>query len=200
MGRGGSRFGAGRPGWHVKAEHCLKLDVRELARRKLLGGVSCTWHWSNTVTGEEVGSIGITTRPGAARLNYSSNGVPVSQDIGITRTACPYGGSRPWFQCPRCGRRVGVLFLRSGNFMCRRCGRVVYASQSTDAIGRTWIKQRKLERRLDDDWHRPKGMHRTTYDRIVNGIITCEETRDAALYLVLERWGLLRHSVVDPMR
>lgn len=136
----------------------------------------------------------------AGRDWQSTNGSRVSRKPGAIHTPCPYGGDRPWFHCPRCGRRVVVLFLRSGNFMCGRCGRVVYASQSTDEIGRTWIKQRKLERRLDDDWHRPKGMHRTTYDRIGNGIMACEVARDAALCLELERWGLLRQSVVHPMR
>lgn len=197
MGKGGSRFGAGRPGWHVKAEHCLRLDVRELARRKLLGGVSCTWRWSNTVTGEELGSIGITTRPGAARLNYSSGGVLVCQDIRISETVCHFGGTRPWFQCPRCGRRVGVLFLRSGTFMCRHCGRVAYASQSQDDMGRAWIKQRKLERRLGVDWGRPKGMHHATYERIFSGIMACEEARDAALCLLLGRMGLAGSGAID---
>lgn len=191
MGRGGSRFGAGRPGWHVKAEHCLRLDVRELARRKLLGGVSCTWRWSNTVTGEELGSIGITTRPGAVWLNYSSSGVPVSQDVRIMHTPCHYGGTRPWFQCPRCWRRVGVLYLRGSQFMCRQCGRVAYTSQSEDEMGRAWRRQRRLEHRLGEDYERPKGMHLKTYERICDGIDACEAAKDAALTGFIKRFGLL---------
>lgn len=144
------------------------------------------------MTGEEVGSIGITTGPGVARLHYNAGGVPVSQEVRITCTACHYGGSRPWFQCLRCWRRVGVLFVRSGNFMCRHCGRVAYASQSEDEMGRAWIKQRKLGRRLDDDWERPRGMRRATYDRIVSRIEECEQARDAALIVFVQRYGLLR--------
>jgi len=198
MGKGGSRYGAGRPGWHVKAEHCLRLDVRELARRKLLGGGGFVWRWSNTETGERLGSISITTEPTAARLSFSSDGVPVNQRVHISRTPCPYGGDRPWFHCPRCGRRVAVLFLRSGHFMCRHCGRVAYASQSADDIGRAWIKQQKLEARLCDEWQRPKGMHGATYERIWNGIVACEEARDAALCVYLQRHagvlGLTLHA------
>ncbi|MFG6417247.1 hypothetical protein ACG02S_25465 [Roseateles sp. DC23W] len=85
-----------------------------------------------------------------------------------------------------------MLFLRSGNFMCRHCGRVAYASQSEDDMGRAWIKQRKLERRLGEHWRRPKGMHRATYERIVGGIMACEEARDAALMAFAQRFGLLR--------
>lgn len=192
MGTGGMRYGAGRPGWHVKAENCLRLNIQDLARRKLLDGLSFVWRWSNTDTGESLGSISIVTRGDGARLSFSSDGTPVNQEVRIVRTACNFGGSRPWFNCPRCWRRVGVLFLRADSFMCRHCGRVAYASQSEDDMGRAWIKQRKLERRLDDNWRRPKGMHGATYERIFGGIMACEEARDAALMVFVQRFGLFR--------
>lgn len=193
MGRGGSRYGAGRPAWHVKAEHCLRLDVRELARRKMLAGGFYAWRWSNSHTGEEVGSIGITTGAGHARLNYSHNGQSINDDVRIVETACNYGGTRPWFMCPRCSRRVAVLYLRSGRFMCRHCGRVVYASQADDVIGRAWRRQAKLEAHLGDNWRRPKGMHRATRERLVECIFDCERVRDDALYGFMQRRGLLDH-------
>src|SRR5215831_1881502 len=47
MGKGGSRFGAGRPGWRRKCEYLLALDVRVLARRwRLARGLSYSWAWS----------------------------------------------------------------------------------------------------------------------------------------------------------
>jgi hypothetical protein len=36
MGTGGSRYGAGRPGYKGKAEACMRLDVRMWARRGTL--------------------------------------------------------------------------------------------------------------------------------------------------------------------
>ncbi len=186
MGRGGSRYGAGRPGWRVKAENCLRLDVRDLARRQLLDGASFAWSWSNSVTGEKLGSISVTTRPEWATLSFSSGGLPVCQDIQVINTPCHFGGTRPWFLSPCCGRRVGVLYFRAGRFKCRTCGCVAYASQSQDDIGRSWLRQRKLEQRIADNWSRPRGMHRANYERIVNRIMACEHARDVAL------WGLLR--------
>lgn len=181
MGTGGMRYGAGRPGSHVKAEHCLRLNIQDLKRRKLLNGGHFSWRWSNTYTGEEVGSIGIMTTADSARLSFNSDGAPITQTIPITRTPCNYGGSRPWFQCPRCWRKVGVLFLRSSNFMCRHCGRVAYSSQSEDNIGRGWREQHRLEAKLGENWRRPKHMHHKTCERLVSRIIEIEQRRDDAL-------------------
>jgi len=179
MGRGGWRYGAGRPGWHVKAEHCLSLDVRRLHRERLLrSGASFAWRWH--ADGESLGSISLRVESAALVLSYALNGEPMSQPVAILRTRCYYGGSRPWFACPRCTRRCAVLYLRAG-FECRKCSRVVYASQSDDAIGRAWRKQWRVERRLGDDWRRPKGMHRATYERLLAAIMECEERRDASL-------------------
>lgn len=190
MARGGYRFGAGRPGWHVNADHCLKLDVRELARRKLLDGCAFTWRWSEIDSGKVVGRIGMDTVNGEVRLTFTLNGTPMHQTIRLERTACNYGGTRPWFHCPHCQRRVAVLFLRSG-FVCRPCGRIAYGSQSDDALGRTWRRQQKLERRLGGRWGRPKGMHHATRARILEGIFQCEERRDAALLAYMGGRGLL---------
>lgn len=103
--------------------------MRELARRHILGRVvSTSWRWTNNYTGEEVGSIGIRGNETCLHLSYSTNGTPVSETIEISRTACNYGGSRPWLRCPRCNRRAGVLYLRGGRFTCRKCSGVAYAS------------------------------------------------------------------------
>jgi len=190
MARGGSRYGAGRPGWHVKAEHCLKLDVRDLARRKLLAGGSFIWSWTKTESGERSGSISIGSFVGSLRLNYTLDGTPMQQTVMLDRTGCNYGGTRPWFRCPRCQQRVGVLFLRSG-FLCRHCGRVAYGSQADDAIGRGWRRQSKIERRLGANWARPKGMHHATHERLLDGIFDCEEHRDMALAGYMVQHGLI---------
>jgi hypothetical protein len=62
MPRGGMRCGAGRRAYSGKAEACMRLDVREWARRgKLSPGYAGSWSWSNSYTGEHTGS----TRCGA---------------------------------------------------------------------------------------------------------------------------------------
>ncbi len=184
MGTGGYRLGAGRPGWHVKAEHCLRLDVRDLARRGLLssgGSFVWTWSWADGHTERRSSSISITTAFDSIRLNFCIGDTPVQQRVDIDRTACNYGGARPWFRCPRCFGRVAVLYLRSGRFGCRRCGQLVYSSQCEDALGRSWRLQRKLEARLGDNWARPKGMHEATRTKIMSKILECQDVREIAL-------------------
>lgn len=189
MGTGGSRYGAGRPAHHVKAEHCLSIEAWRWAKKGIFSAHGAgTWVWTNTATGEESGRIGYSGTGGAVQLNFTVNGEPVRQLIPELRTACNYGGSRSWFACPRCHRRVGVLYLRGATgFICRHCGRVAYASQSEDVMGRTWLKQHKAEKRLRDNWRRPRGMHQTTREKLLDVIADCEERRDAALMMFMAR-------------
>lgn len=179
MSRGGTRYGAGRPGWHVKAEHCRRLDARRLQRDGWLRpGASCLWGWN--ADGESLGSISLSAEAGALRLTYSLNGEPMAQRVPILLTACHYGGARSWFACPNCGARVAILYLRRA-FACRKCSRVAYASQSDDDVGRAWRKQWKAEAKLGEHWRRPKGMHQSTHSKLIAVILECEQQRDAAL-------------------
>jgi hypothetical protein len=122
-------------------------------------------------------------------VSYSSNGIPREQSLTIEKQPCHFGGTRPWLRCGDCGRRVAVVYFSGGRFTCRHCGRVSYRSQAEDAIGRAWLRQGKLEARLDEHWKRPRGMRHATYERILGGISDCEEQRDLAIYAHLLRLG-----------
>jgi hypothetical protein len=195
------RFGAGRPAIHVKAEHCRRIDVRRWHREGILqDGRSGGWHWTDAETGELRASIGYRSDGGTVTLSFSIDGSPQAQSVRLSRSACNYGGSRPWFICPVRGERAAVLFLRAGRFACRHCQRIAYGSQSEDLCGRTWRKQAKAEAKLGPNWSRPKGMHQATRERLLAIIWDCDERRDAALsgYLesMLRRYPALRD---DPL-
>lgn len=191
MGTGGMRWGAGRPGWHVKAEHCRKIDARRWARERILQSMcNGVWAWTDAETGERLASIGYRSDGGAVTLDFNIDGEPMRQRVPILTTRCNYGGLRHWFGCPGCGRRAAILYLRNRGFACRKCNRIAYASQSEDAMGRAWRRQAKIERKLGDDWHRPKGMHQTTYDALLATIWDCEERRDDALVIALAKLRL----------
>jgi hypothetical protein len=192
MGRGGSRFGAGRPGWKGKAEVCLPLDIRAMHRRRcLLPGCSASLRWTWSGTDDEAGSIGYSFDGGYLRLQYAVDGEGQEQRISVVRTPCHFGGSRPWFRCPVRGERVAVLYLRAGRFACRHCQCIAYLSQSEDVVGRSWRKQSKVEKQLGPDGERPKGMHAVTYERLLSVIDECEGARDGALFLFMQRRGWL---------
>jgi hypothetical protein len=151
-------------------------------------GYTGTWRW--TVGGQAVGSIAYSMAVDIVTLRYTTNGAGVMEPIRLERTPCNYGGHRTWFRCPRCARRVALLYLRSGRFACRHCQQVAYTSQSEDSIGRSWRRQGKLEKRLSGSWSRPRGMHAGTYERLLAAVIGCEELRDRAIAMYLLRHGL----------
>mgnify|MGYP003585521302 FL=1 len=109
----------------------------------------------------------------AIRLYYSFKGKPYAYDVGITTSSCHYGNYRYWFICPHCGKRVGVLYC-AGLYVCRQCIGANYATQLMQPIDKLFSKVAKIRHRLQ--WQqgiahghgsRPKGMHQTTYDRLV---------------------------------
>ena len=183
MSRGGMRCGAGRPGWHAKTAGKLQVDVRKLHRDGHLSArYALTWQWASGA------AIKLETSPDLVTLVYrykDSKGEwrDVNQRVAITTTACHYGGSRPWFVCPRCCERVAILYLWNVP-LCRTCAKLVYPSQAEDAIGRSWRRSRKIAKRLGqeaDAWMTPrrsKGMRLATFERLCEEWWAEEELRE----------------------
>lgn len=115
-----------------------------------------------------------------------------NQNIFITWTPCYFGGKRPWFVCPRCQARAVYLY-HLDLFACRKCQRLTYETQSVIRHTRLIWKRDHLEARLDPDRERPKGMHRKTYDRILDQLETVdrdiEEEGLIRLLILLDRHG-----------
>lgn len=181
MGRGGLRLGAGRPGWRSKAEHHRSVDVRRFATEDMLRPGFWNWVWRDATSGEQTGSIAVHGEFQRLVLAYQVGGEAFRCTVPIIKTACGFGGARPWFSCPRCTRPVALLYLCSKRFACRECQRLSYASQADDFCGRTWRKQWRIEARLGPNWQRPKHMHRRTYERLLQEIVDCEERREVWL-------------------
>jgi hypothetical protein len=187
MAKGGMRWGAGRPGWHLIGEHCRRIDVRAWHRAGTLReGYRGSWSWHRG--GEQTGSIGYSIEGACAVLRYAADGVGITERVTLEETPCHFGGSRTWFRCPRCTSRVAVLYMRGARCACRSCQRVAYASQSEDACARSWRRQARLEARLSQQWQRPKGMHNRTRTRLLEAIYACEQVREAALANYLGRF------------
>lgn len=194
MSRGGMRYGAGRPSSKLKAEHLLRVEIGRWHRGGYLhAGRSFTWSWHHS--DEPTGNIGVVVHGAdSLALQYmvgsDDQRRDASQTIRLAHTACNYGKSRPWFVCPVCQRRAGVLYMRAGRFACRHCQRVAYSSQAEDAMTRTWRLQRRIEETIGEDWQRPSGMRHRTYARLLNQLEACQQKRDAAFCVAAA--GLLR--------
>lgn len=191
MGKGGMRWGAGRPGYRAKAEQLQRVDIRVWRKRGYLtSGQYFSWAWNRG--GEPTGSIAVRVHDAQSlSLLYSVGAVQDrrdgSQTIALTHTPCPYGSSRPWFVCPGCQRRAGLLFMRWGRFACRRCQQVSYTSQAEDVLARMWRKQTKIEAVLGEHWGRPRGMRNRTHEVLLDALLELEAARDDAFAIAAKR-------------
>ena len=118
-----------------------------------------------------------------------SNGLKsVEQRVPLVWTRCHFGGARPWFRCVAylggraCGRRVAKLYLRGHVFACRQCYGLAYASQSENPRYRAISRVQKIRMRLGGSANllerfpkKPRGMHRTTYYRLLHKAMAAHE-------------------------
>ena len=184
------------------AEHCCSIDVRQLNR----WGYLKPWlryplKWNNE------SNIVIETKPGAIELFYgiSRNEQPredVHIEVSLSWSSCNYGRERPWFVCPGkgCGKRVAKLYLAGKYFLCRHCHDLAYSSQRQAKEFRLLDKAQKICRRLGvtncDDLFgapKPKGMHRRTYEKLVDG---AQELEQESLYAVSQKLNNMHNSIL----
>ena len=116
MGKGGARYGAGRPAHKVKGEQLQRLDVRELARKGLLKGTrTFTWSWNRG--GEPTGSIGVWVANDALSLRYTTtiNGDKrdMVEPVALIAASVNASGSDSGCRCsaryPRCCLPVAAI-------------------------------------------------------------------------------------------
>lgn len=193
-------YGSGRTEWRAKAERALRLDIKSLKKQGgLRPGLSLTSRW--TWNSGESSSITILTRENALELIYrvknpGEDWKDRHQHIALAYTECNYGGTRPWFICPQCSRRVGVLYSR-GLFLCRHCTNVAYTSKSENLPDRMLRKANKIRDILGADYgvhkpiRRPKGMHWDKFWRLHDDIQTLET------HALVVRFGMFRRSLGD---
>jgi hypothetical protein len=154
------------------------LDIRKIARAGLLKpGGSFNWNWSRG--GNVLASIGGNVdTANSVTLHYRTRRhggewQDKRYQVMVEWTACHLGGTRPWWNCPCCGRRVAVLWGGS-IYACRQCQQINYESTRTAESSKPFDRAGKLRDRLG--WvpgvaygmgDRPKGMHMTTYARLL---------------------------------
>lgn len=169
----------------------LALDIRSLARQgRLVPGTRCTVTWT---TRNHKASIAVEAQPNAATLGYSSDGVRQRYDLPIAWTACHLGGNRPWWLCPRCGRRCAILY-GGAVFVCRKCAALHYPTQHSSNMGKAILRAETIRSRLG--WQpgianpgngKPKGMHWKTFTRL---LAQHERNANAAVSWMAVRFGL----------
>ena len=174
-GRGSGRRNSycGKP----ETNDSMPLDIRKITRKGLLvPGYSFGWQW--TVNERQVAGINIRVdydHGMALSYRIKSTGEVVEQQVQTQTSPCHLGGQRHWFTCPRCSKRVAVLYAAGRYFACRQCGGLGYATQKQGIGDRASTHAEKLRKRLaweagslNGDGGKPKGMHWKTYQRLKN--------------------------------
>ena len=169
----GGRGSGRRSSYSGKLNTCdsMPLDIRKFARKGLLVPGSCfSWEW--TVNDRKVAGVNIRVDLQSMVLSYrmKSTDETVEQRVQTQTSPCHLGGQRHWFTCPRCSKRMAVLYAPGRNFACRQCGGLGYATQKEGVGDRAMTKADRLRKRLGwpagiahGDGGKPKGMHWKTY-------------------------------------
>jgi len=168
-------YGSGRRGSKNTTESQHRIDIRWLRKQGFLQpGATRSLSWSRG--DKETGFIHYHMETNRMILDYryrfdGGEWEPVEQIIAFDRTPCKYGGHRTWFLCPRCWKRVAVIYGAGKYFLCRHCYDLAYSSQQEGKSDRLMRKARKIRRRLvgsdnlsEPILFKPKNMHQKTFD------------------------------------
>jgi hypothetical protein len=129
---------------------------------------------------------------------YTANGLPaesIRQVVMLETTPCTLGGSRPWFCCPTCSKRVAVLYGKGRLFACRHCKGLAYASQRESSSDRANRRVDRIRKQLgwpagifNGQGGKPKGMHWRTYVQLAaeHGLLV-----DTILQGIAQQFGFL---------
>jgi len=128
--------------YHKKAtaEESCGLSIYRLKKYGMLSGRTYeTISWTSRMTGKTTTVLleGDLTGGPYIRFAYTvtdrkGNKTDFGYEVNLVTTRCNFGGVRYWFECPSCGRRVGVLYLAPGDtyFRCRHCNNLSYHSRN----------------------------------------------------------------------
>lgn len=189
-GYGSGLYGSGAAISKTAIEHCRNIDIRRWQREDLLkSGFSFSWHWWNDKE-KITASLGVKIQENHIVLSYFAND-EIRTAIGLDETKTNYG-SRKWFLCPACGKRVAILYMKGEYYKCRACHNLNYrSSQLSGDVGYYHYQLRKICMQLEAEYNpmafyppdKPKGMHWATYERLAKRYIHLKNKGDQ-LWLV----------------
>jgi hypothetical protein len=159
-GLGSGRLASGA----ATVESFRKVDVAALARLELV----------NAGDQKAIGSTLVELRRDGLLIHYFSP-ERTQEFVSFVYTETQFGGRRRWLSCPRCRRRVRVLY-RAQRFRCRKALGLVYESTRQPWHQRVLDQADKLAFRVagansalydrDEFPEKPKRMRWTTYWRL----------------------------------
>ena len=174
-------FGSGQTGEKILTSQMTELDVRTLYRSGFIEKLTRLPSNKQLEGTDESGEVHLFVSAQQMsfsyfHIGYSSEHHPIRIVIKFDWTSCYFGGRRLWFLCPKCGRRVAILY-GGKNFYCRTCLNLAYPSENESKPNRPLRKANKIKKRLkcepgvqNNIKFKPKGMHQKTFDRLLRQV------------------------------
>ncbi len=118
------------------------LNIRFLAKGKWLRPrTRYEWVWRDKERKLRDGVAVLALKHTVVVIYRGDRQAVVKERLLILYSIGGQGATRPWFQCPQCMRRVGLLYKAAIGFRCRRCCDLKYESQYPSrgwSYGRRW--------------------------------------------------------------
>ena len=142
----------------IDTRHLLDIGRDEIAHclwrapRRMMGG-NGRFSWQST-----------TTIACAYELTRGLPGHEIFEDsivLQLIHSRQKEDRKRWWLECPECSIARRFLYFVAGNWRCRQCHGLGYASQRMGASVRQTLRFRELEAKIANG--RPKGMHQRKY-------------------------------------
>lgn len=178
-------IGSGRSCWRSKnfveetrfiTSKWVKAHLQTLSKQPL----QVNWHQGKESLGSASVSL-VNLHQLCVRYKYRCSSdvswLTVTEFIPLQLSACRYGGERLWFTCPKCGKRIAIIYVDS-MVACRDCLGLRYQSEYEDDISRLQSKARKIFDRIGHDYVRPKGMRHKTYECLLSKAIELQISQD----------------------
>jgi hypothetical protein len=163
-------------------ESRLQIDIREVMRgiKKSIDG-KVLIRWKSQRADMPVATLVTIASSKTLSIRHVAGALP-NELVDIAYSRCHLGGQRAWFVCNRigCCRKVAVLYDTPKGFRCRHCVGLVYQSTRERSYDRLLRRARAARKKAGGENNlikpfpdRPKGMHETTYQRLLEQEAAC---------------------------
>ena len=185
-----------KPRQRAMLEDGRKIDLNKMLAQlssPMVSGMRKAW----TMAGGAIKIVLQLSSDEDGQVTIETEGIV--QTIALVSQARHFGGRQWFFICPKAGVRCSVLWQVHGAraFLCRQAwhGHVAYRSQFESPRDRALTAAQRIRVKLGGREYlalglsipKPKGMHWSTYDRIIAKCDKYEQACEAYLWAGLKR-------------
>ena len=175
---------------HVKAltKERMSLDIRSMQSETRTA-------WPKFLRWRNGASATVTFSDGWATVEMRAGGQSANiATVWLDTTPLNFGGNRVWWTCPHCNERAGLLYWQAQRWQCRKCAGLVHESTRQGPDSLAFSRVNKIRQKLgfgggllSPMGGKPRGMHWTTYNRLLLALMDASENAAHASAEVADR-------------